>query len=142
MITRMYYTIWSDCIKQIKSVPASKSRWKIYSLTIMSLLMGVNLMFLSTIFQRHILGIYIYHLEINFFSGNTINTILESFILFMLPMMLINYFLIFRKDRYLRFIDKYKFYNGKYFLKYLLASLWIPIFLLLFGMLYIKLFNV
>ncbi|MFM6994507.1 MAG: hypothetical protein ACKOWO_05245 [Sediminibacterium sp.] len=51
-----------------------------------------------------------------------------------------NYMLIFRKARYQSFIDNYKFYNGKLFIGYFVASMWVPILVMVGGMLAAKYF--
>lgn len=139
MIKKIYFGIWTDCIKQIKSVPRSKDGWKFYSLTVMSLLMGINWMFLSMFILSSSWGKeFEYSVDIGIF-GKTIGILLEGFILFMLPMLVLNYLLVFRNDRYLTFIDKYDFQNGKWFRKYLLLSLWLPVVALCLGLLYVNL---
>lgn len=141
MLAKVYYTIWTDCIKKIQTVPASKANWKFITLVFMSTLMGLNLMFLSVILPNQFLWNFLNYLKIDYFKGNTLDTLFNGLIQFMLPMLIINYLLIFRNDRYKKIIDNYNFYNGKYFLKYLLASLWIPFVLLIAGMLYVIFFS-
>ena len=137
MISKIYYSIWSDCIKKIQTVPSSKKRWRFYTLTVMSLLMALNFMFVMMVIQNSTLGVhYFYKLNIDIFPDTKLDAFLSFFILFMLPMLVINYILIIRNDRYKKIIDMYPTQNGKLFLKYLLASLWIPFLLLIISLLY------
>jgi hypothetical protein len=141
MIAKIYYTIWTDCIKKIQTVPASKNNWKLYSFLILSNVMGLNLVFLSAILPNYIIWNYLSYFKIDCFKGNTLDSLFNGLILFMLPMFLINYFLVFRNDRYKVFIEKYQSYNGNYFKKYLLLSCFIPLALLFLGMLYVRVFS-
>ena len=139
MISRIYYTIWSDCIRQIKTVPSNKSDWKFITMTTMSFLMGVNLAFLLLLISSLIIK-FTFTIDIDILPGTSLDAALSFFLTFILPMMMINYFLIFKNDRYLTFVDKYKFYNGQYFKKYMLGSLLIPLGVLLISMLYVNFF--
>lgn len=137
IIIKTYYTIWTDCIKKMQSVPRNRNYWKFYSISIISTIMSINLLFLSAILPNKMMADYLNFIKLNIFKGNTFDTLFNGLIL-IVPMILINYFLIFRKNRYLTFIDKYQFHNGKYCLKYMLISLWGPVFVLAIGMIYIK----
>ena len=133
MIMKIYYTIWTDCILIMKLSPVSKIVWKFFSVVFMTLAMTFNLMFLDAIVERNILHVN-YQLNIHFFHSSLLNNFLEWFIVFGFPIILFNYLLIFRKKRYEKLILKYKFHNGKYFLKYLIISLFGPLVILIIAM--------
>ena len=129
MISRIYYTIWSDCIRQIKTVPSNKSDWKFNTMTTMSFLMGVNLAYLLLLISSLIIK-FTFTIDIDILLGTSLDTDLSIFLTFIMPMIVLNYFLIFKDDRYLTFVDEYKFYNGQYFKNYMLFSLLILLSLL------------
>lgn len=129
-----YYQIWVDCIIQGKS---SHKEWKFTSMILMSLAMGVNLVVIDGIVQRHILGTNIYRLDIDVFPGKGLDAFLSFFILFMLPPIILNYILIFRKNRYEGFIKKHKTYKGKLFLSYVVLSLSLPLVIILIAKIFL-----
>ena len=127
----LYFKIWVDAIVKIRKNPLRKEDWKWMVQIYMAIGMALNLMFLFAILQRNILNIAFYDLEINLLSNEILNNLISGFILFFLPPLLINYLFIFKNDKYLVLIKKYKFENGKYFLTYFLASLFIPLLILI-----------
>ena len=142
MIKRFYYSVWSDCILKMQSVSFSKKSWKFYSLLLMSMCMAMNFMFIMGLIQNKRIGLnYFYKLNIDIFPGNKLDAFVSFFILFLLPMLIINYLLVFRKNQYQIIINRGKKYDGKLFFKYFLASLWIPVILVLLGMMYFKIIN-
>jgi len=127
----LYFKIWVDAIVKIKKNPLRKEDWKWMVQIYMAIGMALNLMFLFTILQRNILHIAFYDLEINIFSSEILNNLISGFTLFFFPPLLINYLFIFKNDKYLVLIEKYKFENGKYFLTYFLTSLFVPLLILI-----------
>ena len=69
--------------------------------------------------------------EINFyFLPDELGTLLEFFILFIAPWLILNYLLIFRNERYKELLAKYPYRDGRLFLTYFLSSLFVPIVLM------------
>lgn len=131
MIT-LYYKIWTDCILRATSIRANRQNWKPMTMVFMTTCMTLNFMLLMTILQKHILHRYFY--EINFdFLPRYLENVLSFVILFILPATILNYLLIFRDDRYEKLIKKYRYHNGKLFLTYFLISMFLPLALLLIG---------
>lgn len=126
-----YYKIWVDCIAKARSIPANQNNWKWYTMIFMSMSMALNFMVVMAIFQRKILGYSFYHLNIDIFPGGKLDAFISFFILFLLPVLLINYYLILRNRRYEVLLKKYKSYNGKLFISYFLLSLMFPALLLI-----------
>lgn len=131
----LYFRIWVDAIVKIRKNPLRKEDWKWMVQIYMAIGMALNLMFLFAILQRNILHISFYDLEIKMFSSEILNNLISGFILFFLPALLINYFFIFKNDKYLVLIEKYKFENGKYFLTYFFTSLFVPLLILIIAFL-------
>ena len=66
--------------------------------------------------------------EINFyFLPDELGTLLEFFILFIAPWLIVNYLLIFRNDRYQKLLTIYPYEEGRLFLTYFLSSIFVPI---------------
>ena len=64
-----------------------------------------------------------YDVNIDFMPETIINGALSYIIKFASPFILLNYFLIFRKDRYKMLIEKYSQKKGKFPLTYCLSSI-------------------
>ena len=127
----LYFKIWVDAIVKIRKNPLRKEDWKWMVQIYMAIVMALNLMFLFAILQRNILHFTFYDLEINMFSSEILNNLISGFMLFFLPPLLINYLFIFKNEKYLVLIEKYKFENGKYFLTYFFTSLFVPLLILI-----------
>ena len=129
---RLYYRIWVDFITRARARAENEGSWAWRSMVFMSLAMMFNLMLGMTLFEKYYLGFYFYHIDLNFlpkFLSNVINGI----VLYTLPCVLMNYFLIFRKNRYEELIKKYPpSQNSNLFLIYFLISMFLPL-VLLFG---------
>ena len=129
----IYYKIWVDCIIKARAIPANKNNWKRFTMIFMAMAMALNFMLFMAILQRNFLGISFYHLKVDILPGTKLDAFISFFVLFLLPMLLINYFLIFRNNRYEILLEKYKSHNGKLFISYFLASLILPLLLIVIG---------
>lgn len=137
MILHVYYKIWVDCISKACSIPTNKNNWKGFTMIFMSMAMSLNFALFIAILQRNILGFSFYNININIFPGTKLDAFVCFFILFILPNILLNYFLIFRHDRYKMLLTKYKPNNGKLFICYFLTSLTLPLLLIVLGKLFL-----
>lgn len=125
MIKKFYYSVWTDCILQLQKNPLNKKSWKWYSLFVMSSCLGFNFVFILTILPRS-LHLTDFFRETTFFESKFLDTFTHALILYLLPEYIINYFLVFYKNKYTVFIKKYKFHNGKLFIRYAAISLLAP----------------
>lgn len=111
---KFYYILFSDAINKILTVEKSKDMWKFYTLIYISFAMGFNLFMLSFILHDlSILRIETIELKLNITSIYFIDSFLSYGIVYLFPFLILNYFLIFYKDKYKEIIVKYKHYNGK-----------------------------
>lgn len=131
---KLYYTIWVDAIIQARKQPQNIHTWKFITQLFMSLCMGMNWGFVYSFLGRWFNFSFHDKLEIDIFPGNRIDYMLSFFFIFMLPPLILNYFLIFYKDRYKQLEQKYNYKNGKYFFTYLILSMFIPLFYVIFFM--------
>lgn len=129
----IYYKIWVDCIIKARSIPANKNNWKRFTMIFMSMVMAINFAMIMAILQRNILQFSFYDFRVDILPGTKLDAFISFFVLYLLPMLLINYFLIFKNNRYEILLEKYKSYNGKLFISYFLASLILPLLLLVIG---------
>ena len=138
MIKKFYYTVWTDVILQLQKNPYNKKSWKWYSLFVMSFIFGFNYIPLLLLLPDW-LDPLVWFREFRFASSNFLDTLLHGMILFLLPGYILHYFLVFYKKKYERFTKVYKFHNGKLFAKYMLISFFVPLSVLVFGMIVIRL---
>lgn len=127
----IYYRIWVDLIVKARSIPENKHAWALPCMIFMSLSMMLNFMLIMIIIQKSIFGYYFYKIELTFLP-DYINNIISGVILFLFPVVFINYILIFYNFRYLKLQKKYPYYNGKLFISYFSISMLLPL-VLLFG---------
>lgn len=120
---KLYYRIWVDAITKMRSLPKNAGVWKFYSMSFISTAMTLNL-FVILIFLKDIgLTQKVAKFHFNFFSNSKFDGFLSFLFSYFLPFLLINYFLIFYKDRYKELIKQYKPNDGKLFIKYFFGSL-------------------
>ena len=126
----IYYKIWVDCLVRMRSQEINKDSWKRKSMIAMTIAMTYNGMFFMAILQRDILGFSFYWIDFPSLPDRE-DSLINIFILFVLPIFIINYLLIFRKKRYEKLIEKYPSYNGKLAIPYIVISIMLPTVLLL-----------
>lgn len=131
----LYYKIWVDCIVRAKQQPSNKNSWAAGSMIFISLSMVFNLLLLMAVLERHILKYSFYRFNI---PGLPLyaNNVAIYLCLYILPCVVLNYVLIFRKDKYKELIKRYPYYNGKLFVAYFLTSMLLPIGLMWAGIIY------
>lgn len=119
----LYYRIWVDAIVKLRSRPQNAGLWKIFAMTFISMAMALNLVLILFIIND--LGIIkgIAKIPIDVFPGSRIDGFFSFFLSYLLPFLLLNYFLIFYKNRYKELVKRYPSYDGKVFLRYFLGSL-------------------
>ena len=123
----LYYRIWVDAIASQKEKRAENNSWKLYTLVTVSTLQGINLFtvfyWLRIIFSRHLL----LTMPVGIFSARPLNGFISVIITFFIPFLLLNYLLIFNKDRYKKLIEKYGVGDGKLYKTYALLTIGIAI---------------
>jgi len=134
----LYYRIWVDCISKIRSNEINKSNWQLKSMVAMSIAMTFNFAFIMIIIQKQVFDNFFYEINLPILSGHE-NYILTMLILYILPCIIVNYFLIFYNKRYEKLLNKYSFAKGKLFLAYFLISLFFPILIMWIGIIYSRL---
>jgi ABC-type uncharacterized transport system fused permease/ATPase subunit len=128
----LYYRIWVDLIKRAKTQPENRETWPMGAMIFMSIAMSSNFTLILTILQKQLFGFYFYYLEFTFLP-NYAATVISFIILFVLPCVLINYFLIFYRQKYKSLLKKYPMKEGRLFLTYFFISMLSPIVLIILG---------
>ena len=129
MRINLYYKVWADCIMWFKIISQQEKSWKRLTMVYMSIAMTINFLVIMSIIQRHILKHDLY--GIGNFPGTILGNTFQFFVLYFLPMVIINYFFIFNNDRYKNILNKYKTYKGRLFFTYLSVSLLLPLIVLI-----------
>jgi hypothetical protein len=121
---RIFYEVWVDAIIKIRSRPQNAGIWKFYCMIFMSMAMALNLWFLSFVLMLHAkITLSFFPIPIDIFPGTRIDAFASFFASYLLPMLMINYFLIFRNDRWRELSKQYRYHNGNFFLTYFLGSI-------------------
>jgi hypothetical protein len=118
---RIYYKICVDAIE--KSKAANNGTWKFNTILFLSA-------FLSLIFMSIIIllkSFFLEHINFSIFPDNytkkSLDIKLEAIVLYLVPSLIVNYFLIIHNKRYEKLLLNYKPNNGKYVIRFMLFSL-------------------
>jgi hypothetical protein len=117
----LYYRIWVELIVVIMKNPQNKNNWLFYSMFFMTMLCSINL--LTILLWLGAIGIKTNFLKITLFPGTMLDSFAMFVIQFALPCFLLNYFLIFYKEKYKKLIERYTEKKGKLFLIYMLSTI-------------------
>ena len=71
-------------------------------------------------------------------QNDFLNNLLSPLVFFMLPWFIIHYYLVLWKNKYLIFLPKYKYRNGRLFLNFFLCLIFIPLALLVIAVVVAK----
>lgn len=118
----LYYKIWVDGIIKIRKNPLRKEDWKWMIQSIVATLMSLNLVLIQFVLSDLGLIKKVFVLDINWLPIGKLNNLISFFIAYLLPLSLLNYFLIFHKGKYKKLIEIYPYKEGKWFATYLYCS--------------------
>lgn len=90
----LYYRIWVDVIQRAKSIPENHNNWKKGTMIFMSTSMTMNFMLIMVVLEAYVFDGYFYYINLDFLP-RSISNVISFIVLFVLPCVLINYFLIF-----------------------------------------------
>jgi threonine/homoserine/homoserine lactone efflux protein len=125
-MVNLYYLLWVDAIINAKEYKEEEPGWKFsvfWILTLMNAMNGMTLLLWLDYFGTCSYNDYILYTSDSFFLGMVI-----VFINWVIPFSIINFALIFYKDRYKRLIKKYPNKYGKFALGYSLSSIFLLVF--------------
>ncbi|MXV37286.1 hypothetical protein GO491_01150 [Flavobacteriaceae bacterium Ap0902] len=127
---KFYYKVWVDMIITLKNNPKNDGFWKLPSFAMMYIAMWLDYMVLKFILENYILGVKFYDFQINYFSIEYLNKLVNLIFTFDFLLIILNYYLIFYKKRYLKLIDKYEYSNGRLAKWFFFGSLFLPLILI------------
>ena len=131
-MNNLYYQIWVDAIVYEKTKHGSMRNWKLFTIIPISVLQGINILTLFLLFNALNLKIKIF-LDFDLFPGEMLDSFISGFITLFLPFLILNYLVIFRKERYTQLIKKYTYRKGKLYLIYFLLTIGIFIIPIIIG---------
>jgi hypothetical protein len=135
-LTRYYYEIYADALEAAannKEALFGPKEQRFYTLLIFSLAQYLNVLLLLFILTGLGLNIHIL-LEINIFPGRILNGFLSGFISLGIPLLLLNYFLVFYKKTYLKYTNNRRITTrGWALMLYFIGSALIFILYIIFG---------
>lgn len=105
LISKIYFKIWADAILSINKFRPS-SNWRIILFIHISWVQALNL-WVITIWLKYFNLFDIPLIEFHFLPGTILNQFLAFSAEFAFPFAILNYYLIFYKDRYKQVIRKY-----------------------------------
>ncbi len=123
-IKNIYYLFWVDAIISYKKYNPEKLNWKRFIFLFISFINGINL-WIILIWLKYFKIIIVPEFTVNIFPGKTLNNSLTFILIFVFPFIVLNYFLIFYKDRYKKIIAKYPMPKKKFAFIYLIAVIWL-----------------
>ncbi|MBS1524034.1 MAG: hypothetical protein JST19_00205 [Bacteroidetes bacterium] len=104
----VYYKIWVDAIKVTQSSKSEGKNWKIFTIIPISLLMGINLATVLIWIRAFSYRKFVVVLPVNIFDLNAINTFISLALTFFAPFVILNYLLIFNRERYSMLLKIYR----------------------------------
>jgi hypothetical protein len=124
----MYYKLLISSIYTAQNNGFMSDVWKILSNFYMAVAISCNILIIFIIINNHVSPKLLNFLIIDFSTIGKCNFLLNIFVVLILPIMLFNYFSIFRNNSYKKLIKKYPtFYKKKPFVIYFMISILIPI---------------
>jgi len=120
-----YYRFWISWINNYLRTHEDRSNWKFYLLLLISHMMGTNL-WVIFMWLKYFNIITIEFIEINIFPGKILNEAFSFFLTFNAIFFIVNYFLIFWRDRYKKLNEKYEEVSRKTLVVMLFVLLLIP----------------
>lgn len=102
----IYYMIWSDAINSFKRNHPNQVNWKLPLFIYITWMNALNL-FIVFLWIKYFNVLNIPKFNINIFPGTLLDGFLTFTIEFALPFSILNYFLIFHRNRYQFIIKKY-----------------------------------
>lgn len=118
---KTYYLICVDAIVKAKKI--DKRNWKFATIMYLSTFLSLFFMSLIIILEKFLPNDFNYSIFTKSQLNDMIYVKIQAILLFFVPMLLINYLLIFFNNRYEILMLKYKHSNGNYITGFMLSSI-------------------
>jgi len=116
-MNNIYYMIWADAILSFREHNPTKSNWKFRLFIFMTWMQALNV-WIIFLWLKYYDILQIPLIDISIFPGEMLDEFFAFSIEFAMPFGLLNYFLIFYRDRYKKVTKKYSGIKPKYALIY------------------------
>jgi hypothetical protein len=124
----MYFKLFVSSIYIAQNNGIMSDVWKFLSSFYVAVAVACNILLLFVIINNHLVPNSLNALIINYSSLGKYNFILNIFISLIIPIMIFNYFTVFRKHQYKKLISKnLKYYSKTLFVIYFLISFLSPL---------------
>lgn len=117
----LYYSFWVNVIVDGRKNQPNRTDWKISLFLLITVCNSFNL-FVIMLWLKYF-NIVSFDINVDFMPNTIINGALEYIVEFASPFIILNYFLIFRNNRYEKLIEKYPPNNSKFPIIYNLFSI-------------------
>lgn len=118
---KIFYSVWADAINYERIKNGGESHWKLFTFAYMSVLLGLNILAILTVIKffagYNLADKVMEQLGIVTKNGKLQN-LLWSIIMLFIPSSIINYFLVFYRQKYEYILKNYDFKNGKFLIIY------------------------
>lgn len=112
-MNNIYYLIWSDAILNFRKHHPDRTDWKFALLFYITWIHALN-WWIVFIWLKFFNILYIPLIVIDVFSGSLLDKFVAFTIEFALPFGILNYFLVFYRNRYEKIIKKYNNYKIRF----------------------------
>lgn len=111
-MNNLYYMVWADAIQSFRKHYPNKN-WRITTFIFITWMHALNA-WIIVLWLKYFNFFNIPKVNIDIFPGKLIDSFVVFTVEFALPFAILNYFLIFHKDRYEGIINKYKDIKKRY----------------------------
>ncbi len=118
---KIYYKICVDTI--FKSQNINKEDWKFSTIIFLSGFLGLILISLSIFIKKVLPDYFTFSIYPENYTMKNLDHKLEAIILYFIPSIIINYFLILYNKRYEKLLATYSANNGRYMIRFMIFSL-------------------
>lgn len=106
-MNNIYYVIWSDAILSFRKHQPNRENWKFTIFLYITWMHALN-WWIVYIWLKFFKLLDIPLIKVDMFAGDMIDKFIAFTIMFALPFGVINYFLIFHRNRYVKITQKYR----------------------------------
>ena len=129
----LYYKIMVSSIYTSKNNGLMSDIWKFTSNFYVATAICANVLTIYVLVNNHLYPKSLDFISIEILNNKGLNFLLNLFLYNIIPIMLINYYLVFKDNKYNVLIKRFdKSYNKKTFAIYFLISFFLPLFLVFF----------
>ncbi len=118
---KIYYKICVDTI--FKSQNTNKEDWKFSTIIFLSGFLGLIFISLSIFIKKVLPDYFTFSIYPENYTMKSLDHKLEAIILYFIPSIIINYFLILYNKRYEKLLATYSANNGRYMIRFMIFSL-------------------